>query len=82
MTGMKLRFSTRDLLWLLVLAAVCLGWWKDSQSKQEQIRELESLRKDVGELQGALEASRERENNLRGLLPPNLRSDNLANPFN
>ncbi len=26
---MKLRFSIRDLLWLTLVAALCVGWWID-----------------------------------------------------
>jgi hypothetical protein len=26
---MKLRFTIRDVLWLVVLIAVCLAWWRD-----------------------------------------------------
>jgi hypothetical protein len=26
---MRLRFTIRDLLWLAVVVAVCLGWWLD-----------------------------------------------------
>jgi hypothetical protein len=29
MTGMKLRFSIRDLFWLVVVAALAIGWYLD-----------------------------------------------------
>lgn len=28
---MKLQFSVRDLLWLTLVAGLCLGWWLFSQ---------------------------------------------------
>ena len=31
MVGMKLRFSIRDLMWLLLVAGVGLAWWADRQ---------------------------------------------------
>jgi hypothetical protein len=33
MTLMKLRFTIRDLLWLLVVAAIALGWWLDHREQ-------------------------------------------------
>jgi|GEM_PF-3080431 len=27
----RLRFTTRDLLWAMLLVAVCLGWWRTSR---------------------------------------------------
>ena len=32
MRGMRLRFTIRDLLWLVLLMAVALGWWLDHRS--------------------------------------------------
>jgi hypothetical protein len=29
---MKLRFSIRDLLWLTLVVALCVGWWLNHQS--------------------------------------------------
>jgi hypothetical protein len=29
---MKLRFSIRDLLWLTLVVALCVGWWIDQNS--------------------------------------------------
>ncbi len=31
------RFSTRDLLWLMVVAACLLGWWVDHGDMQHQL---------------------------------------------
>jgi len=28
---MRLRFSTRDILWLILVIAMGLGWWADHQ---------------------------------------------------
>jgi hypothetical protein len=33
---MRLRFTIRDLLWLLALVAVCLGWLVDSRGRIRQ----------------------------------------------
>jgi hypothetical protein len=29
--GMKLRFSTRDLLWLTLVVALCVAWWASNR---------------------------------------------------
>jgi hypothetical protein len=41
---MKLRFTIRDLLWLAVLAAVCMTWWMDRaviRREREHLLEME-----------------------------------------
>jgi hypothetical protein len=35
MAGMKLRFSIRDLLWLIFLAAILVAWWLDHRRFQQ-----------------------------------------------
>jgi len=30
---MPLRFTIRDLLWLTLVVALCLGWWLDHQDR-------------------------------------------------
>jgi hypothetical protein len=32
---MKLRFTIRDLLWLMALVAVCIAWWVDRRRATE-----------------------------------------------
>jgi uncharacterized protein HemX len=39
---MKPRFTIRDLLWLIVVVALTVGWWLDHQSYQSNFtRELQ-----------------------------------------
>jgi hypothetical protein len=33
---MRLRFTTRDLLWLTLVVALAIGWWVDRRSIQRQ----------------------------------------------
>jgi hypothetical protein len=33
---MKFRFNIRDLLWLVVVAALAVGWWFDSRGRIRQ----------------------------------------------
>ena len=30
-----MKFSTRDLLWLTLVAAIALGWWRDHRALQD-----------------------------------------------
>jgi hypothetical protein len=32
---MKLRFTIRDLLWLVVVVALAVGWWADHRRQEE-----------------------------------------------
>jgi hypothetical protein len=34
---MRLRFTTRDLLWLIVVFALALGWWLDRSHVAAQL---------------------------------------------
>jgi hypothetical protein len=34
-----LRFTIRDVLWLMVVAALAIGWWWDSFSLEQDRRE-------------------------------------------
>ena len=36
------RFTVRDLLWLMALAAVCCAWWLEHQLAAGYKRELET----------------------------------------
>jgi hypothetical protein len=33
---MRLRFTIRDLLWLIVVVAICAAWWADHHSSIEK----------------------------------------------
>ena len=33
-----LKFSLRDLLWLVLVAALCIGWWQNSIQLQAEIK--------------------------------------------
>ena len=44
------RFTIRDLLWLMVLAAVLVMWWMDHR---RQAAELDKLNETFGPLEGA-----------------------------
>jgi hypothetical protein len=37
---MPLRFTTRDLLWLTALVAVCVAWWLDHQAQVDRYQSL------------------------------------------
>jgi hypothetical protein len=39
-----MRCTIRDLLWLTVLMAVAIGWWRSEQRKSEQAERLTHLR--------------------------------------
>jgi hypothetical protein len=43
MAAMKFNFTIRDLLWMLALVAVCLGWWLDRDVIRQERRELEAM---------------------------------------
>lgn len=34
----SLRFSIRDLLWLMVVVGLALGWWMDRTRMREEVR--------------------------------------------
>jgi hypothetical protein len=38
MTGMKLRFSIRDLAWLALVVALAVGWWLHATKLNENHR--------------------------------------------
>lgn len=38
-----MRFTTRDLLWLMVVVAIGAGWWVDASAKNAKIRLLEFI---------------------------------------
>ena len=37
---MRLRFTIRDLLWLLVVAALCAAWWTDHRNVRREQAEM------------------------------------------
>jgi hypothetical protein len=39
---MKLRFSIRDLLWLTLVLALCLGWWFNCRQMESKITQLQN----------------------------------------
>jgi hypothetical protein len=39
---MCLRFKIRDLLWLVLVAAVAVAWWVDRSSQASKIKSLEN----------------------------------------
>ena len=42
-----LRFSTRDVLWLMVVAALAVSWWVDNARIEKAVTKLESDRRDL-----------------------------------
>jgi hypothetical protein len=40
---MKLRFTIRDLLWLIVVVALAVGWWLDHRQAAEENYRLKIL---------------------------------------
>jgi hypothetical protein len=40
---MKLRFSIRDLLWLTVVVALCVGWWFNYHQMEAKITRLQNV---------------------------------------
>lgn len=46
-----MKFNIRDLLWLMLLAAVLLGWWVHRAVYLEQEREIIKLRNRVKQLE-------------------------------
>lgn len=43
MAGMKLRFTIRDLFWMLALVAVSVGWWLDHAKTQQNAQKVTEL---------------------------------------
>jgi hypothetical protein len=41
---MRLGFTIRDLLWLTLVVALCLGWWLHSRRLSDQSQRVEGLR--------------------------------------
>lgn len=39
---MKPKFSLRDLLWLVAVAALCCGWWVERQKAASEAAELQA----------------------------------------
>jgi hypothetical protein len=56
--GMKLRFSIRDLLWLVLVVALAAGWWFDHKHAEEvnanQGTQLESDKSQLSEMRKEL----------------------------
>ena len=42
MLGMKLRFTIRDLCWLVLVMAIAAGWWIQQRRMSDQLSVLES----------------------------------------
>jgi hypothetical protein len=38
------RFTIRDVLWLMVVVALAVGWYVDSQHKRERIERLSRMK--------------------------------------
>jgi len=38
--GMKLRFSIRELFWLILVVALSFGWWKDRHQSEAELDRL------------------------------------------
>lgn len=48
--GGEMKYNTRDLMWLTLMAALALSWWLDRRaliSRHKLERELDSMRNEV-----------------------------------
>jgi hypothetical protein len=55
----RLRFSIRDLLWLMVVVGLATGWWFDSDRIKKQRLELEQEKAEVTEKSADLDKLRD-----------------------
>jgi hypothetical protein len=51
MVGMKLQFTIRDLLLLIIIVALAMGWWFDSRGR---IRQHDADRNQINECNNRL----------------------------
>ena len=58
------QFRIRDLFWLVLLIAVCLGWWCDRQRLSKRLAPFQVLQKYTTMLDGVPEALNEIEHEL------------------
>jgi len=53
------RFTVRDAVWLVIVAALSVGWWLDSKSRDERTADerntSELLRADISKLEKEIE---------------------------
>jgi len=53
------RFTVRDAVWLVIVAALSVGWWLDSKNRDEQMADERNtsglLRADISKLEKEIE---------------------------
>jgi hypothetical protein len=65
MRSLTLRFTIRDLFWLVVVVALAVGWWVDHAGVQ---RQRERLKMQEAEIQVKTEDLDQRRESVRQLL--------------
>jgi len=68
------RFTIRDVLWLILVGAVCAGWWVEHRSIEQRERDLEDKRAKMESLEAFMERIRLglHEGKYKTHLPPNI----------
>ena len=65
---MRLRFTTRDLLWLTLVVALIVGWWLDRSQLKRQLDAAMSHAYDTDELHAQVESLKEEVNRLQRII--------------
>jgi hypothetical protein len=54
MDGMKPKLTLRDLFWLMLVAGLALGWWRDHRSNAESVSQIGQILRFMADSKGRI----------------------------